>query len=307
MEDKENPAGSYKQLTSQEEATEDELPLHSNQEQQQVTLSTLRPESSLSYHKPLAVSLAVLAVILLAVNIGLGVYYSKLTNGNILRDMSREIAKLQASYNAAVQSRDETQKQLETERKQQQVTKWEYEHLIMRIKDYEKQVERIQMEIASVNSHLPMIREGCRHCLAGWTFLSSRCFYFPFSDTFYRTTWQEARQFCQRLGSDLAIIDSKEKNMAITELVKNNQDFSRSFYQNGYWIGLSDAEDEGVWKWIDGMRLSEGYWNAGEPNDSNNEDCAAVYPKANPFMSWNDAPCSYNLKWICEMSPKAMG
>lgn len=49
------------------------------------------------------------------------------------------------------------------------------------------------------------------------------------------------------------------------------------------------------------------YWNAGEPNDSNNEDCVAVYPKANPFMSWNDAPCSYNLKWICEMSPKAMG
>lgn len=35
MEDKENPAGSYKQLTSQEEATEDELPLHSNQEQEQ--------------------------------------------------------------------------------------------------------------------------------------------------------------------------------------------------------------------------------------------------------------------------------
>lgn len=33
MEDKEIPAGSYKQLTSVEETTEDELPLHSNQEQ----------------------------------------------------------------------------------------------------------------------------------------------------------------------------------------------------------------------------------------------------------------------------------
>lgn len=86
---------------------------------------------------------------------------SKLTNGNILRDMSRDVAKLQASYNAAVQSRDETQKQLETERKQQQVTKWEYEHLTLRIKDYETQVEIIQMEIASVNSHLPMISETC--------------------------------------------------------------------------------------------------------------------------------------------------
>lgn len=86
---------------------------------------------------------------------------SKLTNGNILRDMSREIAKLQTSYNAAVRSRDETQKQLETERKQQQVIKWEYDHLARRTNDYEKQVETIQMEIASVNSHLPMISETC--------------------------------------------------------------------------------------------------------------------------------------------------
>lgn len=34
MEDKENPAGCYEQLTSQDEATEDELSLPSNQEQQ---------------------------------------------------------------------------------------------------------------------------------------------------------------------------------------------------------------------------------------------------------------------------------
>lgn len=49
-----------------------------------VTLSTLRPESSLSYYKPLAVSLAVLAVVLLAVNIGLGVY-CKLFNTNYFK------------------------------------------------------------------------------------------------------------------------------------------------------------------------------------------------------------------------------
>lgn len=49
------------------------------------------------------------------------------------------------------------------------------------------------------------------------------------------------------------------------------------------------------------------YWNDGEPNNQYNEDCAAVYPKTNPFKSWNDAPCNYNLKWICEMQPRSVG
>ncbi|XP_017266441.1 CD209 antigen-like protein C isoform X2 [Kryptolebias marmoratus] len=267
MEEKETTTGSYVKLGGSVESTEDELPLHSNQEQQD----------------------------------------RKLTDGNIVRDLNREIAKLQVSYNAAVRSRDEAQKQLETERRQQQVTKWERDHLDRRAKEYQKQVDKIHMETASLKSHLPMISEGCRHCLPGWTFLSSRCFYFPLSNTAYRTTWQAARQFCQKRGSDLAIIDSREKTLAITELVQNNQDSSGSFYQNGFWIGLRDTEEEGVWKWIDGMRLTEGYWNVGEPNNHNNEDCAAVYPHSNPFLSWNDAPCNYNLKWICEMSPRAMG
>lgn len=43
------------------------------------------------------------------------------------------------------------------------------------------------------------------------------------------------------------------------------------------------------------------YWNHGEPNDQYSvEDCAAVYPFNNPLKSWNDAPCSHPLKWICE-------
>uniref|UniRef100_A0A3B5LLD4 C-type lectin domain-containing protein n=1 Tax=Xiphophorus couchianus TaxID=32473 RepID=A0A3B5LLD4_9TELE len=231
---------------------------------------------------------------------------NKLSENNIVRDISGEISKLQASYDAAVQIRDEVKKQLAMEISEQQVIKWEHEHQTLKVKDYEKQVEMLQVDIASLKSHLPMIserlfnpyiqqnimlpsfylktEEGCRHCLPGWTFMSSSCYYFPFSDTFYRTSWNEARQF-------LTI----------------NQDLSRQASQSGFWIGLRDVEEEGVWKWVDGTRLTEGFWNVGEPNNLNNEDCAAVYPKSNPFMSWNDAPCNYNLKWICEMAPRSFG
>ncbi|XP_047248819.1 CD209 antigen-like isoform X2 [Girardinichthys multiradiatus] len=278
---------SYNRLTnSQGETTENELHLHSHQETQ-VTLSTVTPESSMNHYKLLKASLAVLAIILLVANIGLGVYYNKLTDNNIVRDISGEITKLQASYDAAVQSRDRAKKQLAMEISEQQITKWELEHQSLRFKEYEKQVGKMQMDIATLKSLLPIIKEGCRHCLPGWAFISSSCYYFPFSDTFYRTSWNEARQTCRRLGGDLAIINSREKH-------------------SGFWIGLRDVEEEGVWKWLDGTRLTEGFWNIGEPNNQNNEDCVAVYPKSNPFLSWNDAPCNYNLKWICEMAPIAL-
>lgn len=84
-----------------------------------------------------------------------------LTDGQrTITDISSEVAKLQASYNMAVQSRDEAKKQLEKEMSEQQITKWELEHQNRRSKDYEKQVDKLQMEIATLKSHLPMISKS---------------------------------------------------------------------------------------------------------------------------------------------------
>ena len=47
-----------------------------------------------------------------------------------------------------------------------------------------------------------------------------------------------------------------------------------------YWIGLTDTKKEGTWKWEHGKTLKNGYdwnlWQNGQPNNINNEDCAAV-------------------------------
>ncbi|XP_070776810.1 CD209 antigen-like protein 2 [Enoplosus armatus] len=308
MEDGENSGGTfdsaYNKLISQEDFSADEHPLYSNQEKRHVSMSMVRPESSLNHYKVLTVSLAVLAVILLAVDIGLGVYYGKLTDQTIT-DISSEVAKLQATYNTAIQRRDEVKKQLATVITEQQLTKWELEHQKSRTKYYEKETDKIQIGISTLKSHVPMIKEGCRHCLPGWTFMNSMCYYFAFSDVLSRRSWQNARQFCTKQGGDLAVIDSREKHLSVSELMNNYQDPSRPIDQTGFWIGLRDVEEEGTWKWLDGTRLMEGYWNDGEPNNQGNEDCAATYPRSNPFKAWNDAPCNYELKWICEMAPKS--
>lgn len=75
-------------------------------------------------------------------------------------DIGSEVAKLQATYNSAIQRRDEAKKQLVLEISQQQFTKWELEHQNKRTQDYKKQSDKIQMEIAVLKSHMPMISES---------------------------------------------------------------------------------------------------------------------------------------------------
>lgn len=160
------------------------------------------------------------------------------------------------------------------------------------------------MDLAGLKSHIPMMKEGCRYCSPGWTYINSVCYFFAFSDVMIRKPWHDARQFCISQGGDLAIVDTRDKQMAISDLINSFDDTSRTIAHRGFWIGLRDTEVEGIWKWLDGRRMFEGYWNDGEPNNVGNEDCAAVYPRANPFKAWNDAPCTFELKWICEMAPK---
>ncbi|XP_028251186.1 CD209 antigen-like [Parambassis ranga] len=298
MEDRDNSGGifegTYNKLISQEDFGADE-------QSQRVSMSTWRPESSLSYHKMLTVSLAVLAVILLVVDISLGVYYNKITSGNhLVTDIASEMAKLQATYDTELQSKEEARKELAKETSEHQFTKWEMDHLDSRSKSYKEQINQFQIEIASMKSHIPMIEEGCRQCMPGWTFMNSRCYYITFSNNL-RKPWLVARRYCKIKGGDLAVIDSRETHMRLFELINNNRDPTKPISVSGYWIGLRDIDEEGIWKWLDGTRLTDGYWNDGEPNNHSNEDCAAMYPRINPFKSWNDAPCSYSLKWICEM------
>ncbi|XP_066508690.1 CD209 antigen-like protein E [Hoplias malabaricus] len=101
--------------------------------------------------------------------------------------------------------------------------------------------------------------------------------------------WNESRQECQKKGGDLLIINSKEEQEFI-----NNQSINA-------WIGLTDKEKEGEWKWVDGSALTTGYWRSGEPNNANGvEHCAVflVFPPA--LNSWNDINCMQPSDCICE-------
>ncbi|XP_044044837.1 CD209 antigen-like protein E [Siniperca chuatsi] len=117
-----------------------------------------------------------------------------------------------------------------------------------------------------------------------------------FNNSFYyisaqQKSWEESRQDCKDRGADLIIVNSKEEQVFINSL------------NRVFWIGLTDTEEEGTWKWVDGSVLnSTEFWRKGEPSGSIR---GAMHNCVDTFWytqqrSWNDNKCAKPQLWICE-------
>ncbi|XP_072526449.1 uncharacterized protein [Salminus brasiliensis] len=121
----------------------------------------------------------------------------------------------------------------------------------------------------------------------GWIYFSSSLYYISTEEK----SWSESRKDCKERGADLLIINSREEQDFIYKLRRSQE----------AWIGLTDKEREGVWKWVDGSALTTGFWGTGEPNSyAVDEDCGVTGFKSDLVKNWADYPCSYHLVWICE-------
>lgn len=126
-------------------------------------------------------------------------------------------------------------------------------------------------------------------CPQDWMIQSGCSCYFISLDT---KNWTESRQDCLDRGADLVIINSREEQVFIKALGHRT------------WIGLTDEEVEGTWRWVDGKLLTASYWTGtGEPNGRTEENCAEIIAIHNdPVLAWNDQSCDIDQRWICERS-----
>ncbi|XP_051766291.1 CD209 antigen-like protein E isoform X2 [Ctenopharyngodon idella] len=104
-----------------------------------------------------------------------------------------------------------------------------------------------------------------------------------------KKSWTESRKYCTERGADLIIINNKEE-----------QDFVKKMSDGALvWIGLTDSDVEGRWKWVDGSTLTSGFWGSGEPNGRTGENCVLT-----DSSGWADYPCHGHYQWICEKTIK---
>uniref|UniRef100_A0A8P4GDI2 C-type lectin domain-containing protein n=1 Tax=Dicentrarchus labrax TaxID=13489 RepID=A0A8P4GDI2_DICLA len=143
-----------------------------------------------------------------------------------------------------------------------------------------KEVDRLQ--------RLPKQKKTCP---AGWKMFSCTCYLFSNNSH----SWEEGRQDCRERGADLVIIDSSEEQEFVTKNIRKDT-----------WIGLTDRDNEGTWKWTDGTPLTLAYWVRGQPDSGagdpkwGEEDCAIVIAGKETEGNWNDRRCEDAQKWICE-------
>ncbi|XP_055720845.1 C-type lectin domain family 4 member K-like [Salvelinus fontinalis] len=309
--------GTYNELICQDDFSTDGHPLHNRQDQQQVSIFMVRDGQSFRFYRLVAVSLGMLIALLLVVDIGLGVQYSKVSEkyGPLyqnLTQISSELEQLRATHSNMIHAKEEALTVLQKELQKVNKTSGQLGSAKHTGMELQRQVESLQEQVAALQSRVTEVVEICGRCLPGWKLLNSVCYYFPLSNSIPLKTWDRSRDNCIKKGADLAIIDSEEKQEFINKAIQALRYSSGSWHLTGFWIGLKEEEDkEGTWAWLDGTDLTQGYWADGEPNDDmNNEDCAAIYSKNHPkttwdaMKTWNDAPCRYALKWICEMKAK---
>uniref|UniRef100_A0A8C9SC94 C-type lectin domain-containing protein n=1 Tax=Scleropages formosus TaxID=113540 RepID=A0A8C9SC94_SCLFO len=78
-------------------------------------------------------------------------------------------------------------------------------------------------------------------CPERWNSFKFSCYYISNEEK----NWDDSRQYCTDRGADLVIIDSKEEQAFI------------DLFNGYFWIGLSDKEREGTWKWVDGTIMPQ--------------------------------------------------
>ncbi|XP_076027206.1 uncharacterized protein LOC143016654 [Genypterus blacodes] len=221
--------------------------------------------------KVAAAFLMLLCLLLLAALIGLGVQYIQdqtscrrkasqmwMNNVNLTAD-GQELLRSNSKMKDIIHNLSQKITRLQTDRNKLKANNSE---LMRDREDFKKQV-----------------LENAR-CSADWMQFGNVCYLFFTSPM---KTWNESKYDCQSRGAQLAIIPSEDE-----------MKFTFGFI-NKAWIGLTDEENEGDWKWVDGTSANTTHWRKKQPDNWNGkEDCAEINVK-----EWNDLPCSSPNHWIC--------
>ncbi|XP_069042958.1 C-type lectin domain family 4 member D-like isoform X5 [Lepisosteus oculatus] len=162
------------------------------------------------------------------------------------------------------------------------------------------ELEQTYSDIGTVGQDIPKIGTGRSwgesnySCEEPWRLFKDKC-YFLSED---KMNWNRSRDNCTSMHSHLVVIDSQEEQNFTSGVLPPN---------DRAWIGLTDQEEKGRWRWVNNKALQENqkYWQPNQPDNFKGKDsleaehCVVMYKGTN-LQNWNDAYCSANRTRLCE-------
>ncbi len=138
---------------------------------------------------------------------------------------------------------------------------------------------------------LPEVHTDCDYChgdyISGFIYMGSwnGHSYYCSKD---KMTWQDAKAFCNDKGGYLAVVSSSEENHFLANLLQADAAF----------IGLSDHEQEGHWKWVNQEPVNYSNWYYNQPNNYHGKQ---HYVELLKNGYWNDQYYYKKLEFIMEL------
>ncbi|XP_064087340.1 hepatic lectin-like isoform X1 [Macrobrachium nipponense] len=129
--------------------------------------------------------------------------------------------------------------------------------------------------------------------------VGSECFHVAYED---KLEWHEAISACHKLRGHLAEPENPKELVRALKKIKGR--FNRA------WIGGSDEEEEGNWRWLSGRSLSDSQdWRQGQPSNYSKhgdvQHCLAIVrqtPSGDPPLA--DFSCWAQRAYVCETEPE---
>jgi putative heme-binding domain-containing protein len=111
-------------------------------------------------------------------------------------------------------------------------------------------------------------------------------------------TWHQAKVRCEELGGHLPIVTSTAEQTFIADLAKKGVS---QVANEGLWLGATDEQKEGDWRWIDGTVMDFNVWGPGQPNNKENAEHYVLLWL--PTSEWSDQPDKsqqHTAYFVCE-------
>lgn len=101
-------------------------------------------------------------------------------------------------------------------------------------------------------------------------------------------TWAEAKAACEAIGAHLLVIGDISENAEVDAQLTG-----------AFWIGYTDAVQEGTFVWVNGATSTYKGWPGGTVPTNDNGDCAVLQDGG----AWADVDCTSTNPYACECDP----